>query len=377
MHSFLKVAMLTASLLVGLVCQAAEAPGQWSRDKAQAWGRANPWPVGANYAPRYAINQLEMWQADTFDLKIIDQELGWAEGIGMNTMRVFLHDLLWEQDSQGFVQRIEAFLRVANRHHMKILFVIFDGVWDPHPYLGRQRPPRPHLHNSGWVQSPGRCILEDSARMDQLKPYVQGLLTHFRDDPRILGWDLFNEPNNPNTDAYGNIELRNKEEAAFELLRKTFAWAREVNPSQPLTAAVWLDLEGLHKAPPIYTFMLENSDIISFHNYAPVGDMTAEARELLARFQRPVLCSEYMARGTGCTFRPILGELRKLGVGAINWGLVDGKSQTKYPWDTWTKNYTTEPKLWHHDIFHADGSAYDPSETAYIRELTLQHTQSK
>lgn len=365
--------LLLAAALFGaatLPTRAAAPAGRWTEDRANAWYAATPWPVGANYAPSSAINQLEMWQADTFDLKTIDRELGWAAGLGMNSMRVFLHDILWVTDSAGLLQRMDQFLGVADKHGMKIMFVFFDGVWDPHPYAGKQRPPRPHIHNSGWVQSPGRIILGDPARHEALKPYVQGVITRFKDDKRVLAWDLFNEPDNPNTDAYGGIELPNKAEAAQVLLEKSFAWAREINPSQPLTAGIWLDYQGWKKNPPIYQYMLAQSDIITFHNYGPPADMAKEVAELKAAYNRPILCTEYMARGIGSTFEPILGDLKQAGVGAYNWGLVDGKSQTIYPWDTWKKIYTAEPPLWHHDIFHTDGTVYRQAEVDYIKRVT-------
>ena len=346
-------------------------PGRWTEAQANAWYAKQPWPVGANFVPRTAINQLEMWQADTFDPKTIDQELGWAAGIGMNTMRVFLHDILWRDDPIGLLARMDQYLAIADKHNIKTLFVFFDGVWDPHPYAGKQRPPRPFIHNSGWVQSPGREILRDPARQDALKPYVQGVLRRFKDDPRILGWDLFNEPNNKNVDAYGKIEIKNKAEAAQQLLEKVFGWAREVNPTQPLTAGIWNDYKGWKDRPPIFEFMLANADIITFHNYAQSDDMAKEVTELKA-YNRPLICTEYMARGNKSTFDPILGDLKKDKVGAINWGLVDGKTQTSYPWETWDKNYTGEPALWHHDIFRADGTPYQAEETAYIKAVT-QH----
>src|SRR5438045_5946418 len=65
---------------------------RWSEQKANSWYQQQPWVVGSDYIPASAINELEMWQAETFDPKQIDKELGWAEGLGMNTMRVFLHD---------------------------------------------------------------------------------------------------------------------------------------------------------------------------------------------------------------------------------------------------------------------------------------------
>ncbi len=359
--------LLALSSAVGF---AADVAGRWTEERANAWYAATPWPAGANYAPRSAINQLEMWQADTFDPKTIDQELGWAAGLGLNAMRVFLHDILWTQDSAGLLRRMDEFLAIADRHKIKTLFVFFDGVWDPHPYAGKQRPPRPHIHNSGWVQSPGRVILGDPTKHAALKPYVQGVLRRFKDDRRVLAWDLFNEPDNKNVDAYGSIELPDKAAAALVLLEKTFAWAREVNPSQPLTAGIWLDFQGWKKNPPIYQYMLAQSDIITFHNYGKPDDMAREVAELKATYQRPILCTEYMARGIGSTFDPILGDLRRANIGAFHWGLVDGKSQTIYPWDTWKKIYTAEPPLWHHDVFRADGTVYRSTEAEYIRRIT-------
>src|ERR1700737_2306969 len=115
-------------LILGLgTCLHAEPQQRWTEKAANDWYTRQPWLVGSNYTPATAINQLEMWQADTFDPKRIDLELGWAESIGLNTMRVFLHDLPWQQDAQGFRARIDPFLHIANKHHIKPLFVLFDA----------------------------------------------------------------------------------------------------------------------------------------------------------------------------------------------------------------------------------------------------------
>jgi hypothetical protein len=137
---------------------------QWSVEKANTWYQQYAWLVGSNFIPASAINQLEMWQSTTFDPQEIDTELAWAEAIGMNTMRVFLHDLLWEQDSAGFKQRISTFLSIADKHHIRPILVLFDSCWDPVPKLGAQHAPTPGVHNSGWVQSPGKAALERRRR---------------------------------------------------------------------------------------------------------------------------------------------------------------------------------------------------------------------
>lgn len=368
--------MKFTTILLGTVLVAGSLFGadRWPAEKANDWYAHQAWPVGANFVPSTAINQLEMWQADTFDPATIERELGWAESIGMNTMRVFLHDIPWREDAEGYFKRVDQFLEICGRHHIKVLFVIFDGVWLPNPKAGKQPVPIPGLHNSGWVQSPGRAYLEDPAKQDQLKPYVVATLKRYQNDSRILGWDLFNEPDNANRQAYGqdgnHTELAEADKVKFatQLLRKTFAWAREVNPSQPLTAGVWLG-DYLEKPSEIQKLSLDESDVISFHNYDG-PDKMRKAMEGLVKLGRPVLCTEYMARGNNSTFAGILPILKEHRVAAYNWGLVDGKSQTIYPWDSWKHHYTNEPSVWFHDVFRRNGAPYSTNETQLIRKLT-------
>jgi len=369
----MKKNVFVACLLLTTSLFAAE---RWTAEKANEWYGRQPWLVGANFVPSTAINQLEMWQADTFDPKTIDRELGFAEKIGMNTMRVFLHDIPWQEDANGYFKRVDQFLDICKQHHIRPLFVIFDGVWLPNPKAGKQPSPIPGLHNSGWVQSPGRAILEDPAKQDKLKPYVVALLTRFKNDSRVLAWDLFNEPDNANREAYGaegnHTELAPADKAKFatQLLRKTFAWAREVKPSQPVTAGVWLG-DYLGHPSELQKLSLDESDVISFHNYDGAGEM-AKRVEGLAKLGRPVLCTEYMARGNKSTFQGILPILKEHRVAAYNWGLVNGKSQTIYPWDSWKRHYTNEPSVWFHDVFRADGTPYSSEETQLIRTLSGQ-----
>lgn len=343
---------------------------RWTLEQAAQWQREQPWLVGCNYIPSTAINQLEMWQAATFDLETIDRELGWAESLGFNSVRVFLHHFPWEQDRAGFLQRMEQFLATADRHGIGVMFVPLDGVWDPHPRAGRQRDPRPHVHNSGWVQCPGADVLRDPTRHDELEGYISGIIGHFRADRRVQVWDLFNEPDNLNRPTYEREEVPNKAEMSLRLIQKAFAWARAARPAQPLTSGVWIGNWGdPEKLSPMERFQLEQSDVISFHSYAPLPEVR-ECVENLRRYNRPILCTEYMARPLGSTFDPVLGYFREQRVAAYNWGFVAGKSQTNYPWDSWTRTYTAEPPVWFHDIFRADGTPYVAAEVEYIRTVT-------
>lgn len=361
----------SAFVCLALNLAPAHAQSPWPAEKANAWQNQHPWLVGCNFSPSTAINQLEMWQADTFDPKTIDRELGWAESIGFTSVRVFLHDLLWQQDSKGFLKRMDEFLSIAQRHHIGVTFVIFDSCWDPFPKLGQQRAPKPFVHNSGWVQSPGLEMLKHPERFAELKPYVQGVISHFKKDKRIDMWDVFNEPDNYNDPAYVKLEAKEKRDLALILLQQTFAWAREVKPSQPLTSGVWLgSWAEPEKLSPMELVQLQNSDVISFHNYSRLDDLK-KCVDNLRRYQRPIVCTEYMARPVGSTFDPNLKFLRDEKVAAYNWGFVSGKTQTIFPWDSWTKTYTSEPPLWFHDIFRADGSAYIDKEVEYIKSVTL------
>lgn len=343
---------------------------KWCSHKAFEWYNNNGWIAGCNYIPATAINQLEMWQPETFDITCIDKELGWAEDIGFNTVRVFLHHLLWEQDCVGFVNRINQFLSMADNHNIKTMFVLFDAVWDPNPRLGKQPEPKLNVHNSGWVQCPGADVLKNTDAYDGLRSYVEGVVNNFKNDDRVLLWDLFNEPDNTNTASYKDDAYpMHKAELALMLLKKTFEWVRAINPQQPLTAAPWKDdWSDDSVMSAIDNFMFTNSDIISFHNYEKKHDLEKRIQSL-QRYNRPLLCSEYMARNLGSTFQDVLPLLKEYNVGALNWGFVAGKTQTHCPWDSWSNNYETEPEIWFHDIFRATGEPYDRNELEFIKNM--------
>jgi len=366
------VLMVISTALVPTM--SAESSQRWSADRANAWYKQQPWLVGADYIPATAINELEMWQADTFDPQQIDKELGWAESLGMNTMRVFLHDLLWDQDAKGFQQRIDQFLTIAAKHHIRPMLVLFDSCWDPEPKLGKQREPKQGVHNSGWVQSPGAKALEDSSQYPRLKSYVVGVVGAFANDQRILAWDIWNEPGGFQYGYYDQEEPKNKMELVTALLPHAFAWARSANPSQPLTSGLW---EGdWPKSGPtaMEKIQLKESDIITFHNYSWPENF--ERRVVWLQKQgRPIICTEYMARSAGSTFDGILPIAKKHNVGAINWGLVSGKTQTIYPWESWDHPYVlNQPQVWFHDVFKADGTPYRESEAQLIRQITGRGT---
>jgi len=313
-----------------------------------------------------------MWQEATFNPAEIDKELSWAEAMGMNTMRIFLHDLLWEQDAVGFQKRMDQFLAIASRHHLRPMFVLFDSCWDPLPHLGPQHPPIPGVHNSGWVQSPGAAALRDAGQYPRLKEYVHGVVGAFAKDERILAWDVWNEPGSDNAGSYGKEELKDKIARVTVLLPQVFAWAREANPVQPLTSGVWAvdtSPDGANLGE-LQQIQLRESDIISFHNYT-WPEFFKRQVVWLKKYNRPVVCTEYMARPAGSTFDTILPIAKQEHVGAINWGFVAGKTQTYLPWESWEHPYIlSQPPVWFHEVLHPDGTPYRQAEVDLIRELT-------
>lgn len=340
------------------------APGRWSTDRANAWYAELPWLVGANFVPSDAVNQLEMWQEATFNPDLIDKELGLAAGIGMNTMRVFLHDLLWLEDRTAFLNRIELFLSIAERHGISTMLVLFDSVWNPDVALGAQPEPRQGVHNSQWVQGPGRA-LADPSQHQRLRDYVEGVVGAFAEDRRVLVWDVWNEPSNLNGGRF--TELDDKVGLVTELLPKVFAWARNAGPSQPLTSGVWAG-KTLYDDPHA-RIQIENSDVISFHDYQTPEKFEAKLLDLPR--DRPLFLTEFMARTPGSTFEGILPIAKREKIASYCWGLVAGRSQTLYPWDSWTAPYVASmPDPWFHDVFHADGQPYREDEVKFVREIT-------
>src|SRR5215470_8163113 len=369
-----RLSSLSTTILVLAACCASTSQAQtarWTEQKANAWYAQQPWLIGSNYSPRSAINELEMWQEATFNPDQIDQELSWAESLGMNTMRVFLHDLLWQQDAAGFQRRIDQFLTIAARHHIRPMFVLFDSCWDPSPHLGPQHAPVPGVHNSGWVQSPGAAALADPQQYPRLKAYVQGVVGAFAKDERILAWDVWNEPGSDNAWIYPK-ELKDKRTYVLALLPQVFEWAREAKPTQPLTSGVCCvdQASDASKLGELEKIQLRESDVITFHNYSWPEYFKRQVG-WLKKYNRPVICTEFMARSVGSTFDTILPIAKEEKVGAINWGFVVGKTQTNLPWESWKHPYVQEqPPVWFHEVLHSDGTPYRQAEADLIRHLT-------
>ncbi len=324
---------------------------KWSVEQANEWYSHVGVIKGCNYLPRTVINSTEMWQADTFDLPTMAEELTWAQTYGYNSVRVFLPYLVWQANSTGFKTRLDQFLSCADERGINAMFILFDdcAFAGKEPYLGKQDDPVPGVHNSGWTPSPGHARVTDSSVWMSLKAYVQDVVGSFGRDRRVIAWDLYNEP--------GNAGMGDK---SLPLVNAAFDWARETEASQPLTAGVWNMSANFQDA--MSQALLEQSDIISFHHYHP--DL-AETIAICKAFQRPLICTEWLHRFYGQTPAIALPVFAQEKVGWYQWGLVAGRTQTYLSWVS--KAGDSTPEIWQHDVFHADGTPYDRAELDLVR----------
>jgi len=323
--------------------------GIWTRERANDWSVEAGVIRGCNYLPSTAVNMTEMWQAETFDPVVIDRELGWASAAGYNAVRVFVQYLVWDDDPAGLKQRLDQFLTIATSHGIRTMPILFCdcSFSGREPYLGKQDEPVPGVHNSGWVPSPGLARVVDPGVWPSLERYVKDLVSTFARDPRILIWDLYNEP--------GNSGMGEK---SLPLAEAAFAWAREIGPDQPLTIGPWCDMTG-----PMSHRLMELSDIVTFHGYDSPETMDAKI-VLCQAFGRPILCTEWLLRQGGNTFASILPLFARHRVGWFHWGLVAGRTQTYRHWGSTPG--TPVPAVWQHDVLHVDGTPYDPAELELV-----------
>ncbi len=332
--------------------------GQWSKEKANEWYSLQSWPCGFNYMPANAISYTEMWMPYCFDSKLIDKELGLAEDIGFNCLRVVLPFVVWEHDPSAFKKRLAAFLQICDKRGIKVMFCLFDdcafGSEEKlkDPWYGKQPEVLEGWYANGWTPSPGHSMVRDPETWPRLEKYVKDVIGSFKDDPRVWVWDLYNEPTNG---GLGDVSL--------PLATSVFQWARAVAPSQPLTIAQWNGNEKLN------AIIFQNSDIITFHNYGPADTLEGHVQSL-KNHGRPVINTEWLNRGTGSIVKTCLPVFQEENVGCMHWGLVNGKTQTNLGWG-WRPG-KPEPKVWQHDLHHGDHTPYDEGELTLFRKYIRQ-----
>ena len=321
---------------------------RWTEDQANEWYSSQPWPCGFNYVPANAISYTEMWMPYCFDTAFIAKELVLAEDIGFNCLRVVLPFVVWEHDPDAFKARLTEFLEVCDNHGLKVMFTLFDDCAfgsderTKNPSYGKQPEVLEGWYANGWTASPGHDMVLDPTAYPRLEKYVKDIIFTFKDDERVWVWDLYNEPTN------GGLE-----NASLPLVKKVFEWAREVDPSQPLTIAQW------NRNGELNEIVHAKNDITTFHSYGNVNTVS-EIIEQLESLGRPIINTEWLCRHRGSVVSTCLPLFREKNVGCMHWGLVNGKTQTDLHWG-WRPDMG-EPEVWQHDLFYPDHSPYRKEE---------------
>jgi len=358
---------------------------RWTPARAQEWYAGQAWPCGFNFLPSTAVNFVEMWDAETFDETTIERELGWARDAGFNTVRTNLPFILWRQSPRDLIDRASRFLEIAEAQGLKTVYCFFDdcGFSGDETTLGPQRDPISGVHNSRAVASPGRSVVMDRTMWPLLKDYVVDVLSEFLHDPRILFWDLYNEPGNKMVfdESGGNSFSDALVPASFELMVELFGWARDVGPVHPITVGGWRIPAPWEKVNDDSNVLYNNaidqsafalSDIITFHAYCGVTRMK-QVLALLEKYDRPLMCTEWMARSAGSRIEELLPMFNEKRIGAWQWGLVRGRTQTHIPWPGLKQllpDYDESSDEWFHDLFEADGAPHSQAEIDLILALS-------
>lgn len=323
---------------------------RWSEERIWAWWRDIGVIRGVNYIPRSCVNSIEMWMEETFDPETLSEELGWARDCGFTAVRIPLQFAVYQLDPQGFLDRLDRFLSIAKNRGLLTVPVLFDDLnrAGREPEVGPQPPPVPGAHNAQWVPSPGPSRVTDPQRWKELEEYMKSVLNRFRNDRRVLYWDLYN--------TAGNDGLWDR---SLPLLERSFDWAREVNPSQPIAVPAWRELGS-----PMSARKLERSDLITFQSFDS-AQMVESQIQLLKRFNRPIVLVDFLMRQRESRLETILPVCATYGVGWFSRGLAQGRTQI------WVQDSAfanpQAPDLWQADVLKSDGAAYDRREIDLIR----------
>ena len=350
---------------------------KWSKERAWEWYNSRPWIRGCNYMSADCVNRVDMWQALHFD-KIYaqtEEELKIMQELGFNSVRLILEYVVWKEEHDSFLERFEKYLALYHKYGISCMIVLANDCMPPKtelwkmPYVGEQtydigyhggRKHSQHGRHEGpaphyYFDDPELC--EDYFRM------VTEIVTKYKDDPRILMWDLFNEPGNSRREAI-----------TMPYLVRMFETVRAIDPIQPLSvAAWWFDPDDFHTSE-VNQYALDNSDIITYHNYGSYEEHI-KVIKYLKSYGRPIINTEWLARITGNTVFDNFPLFYLENIGCYNWGFVAGKYQTYEPYEFHWQWYADDPKApidftkWFHDLIRPSGRPYDPRETELIKRF--------
>lgn len=261
---------------------------------------------GANYVPSWASTSIGAWK--NYDPEQTDRELGYAERLRLNSVRVFLQYVAYEDDPAGFVRKLEDFVGRCDRRGIRPLFVLFDSCFGDEPSMAK-------IDSPTWVNNPGFSRLGDRPALER---YVRSVVAPFRGDPRVLGWDVMNEPM-----ADFNHVTRAERDAIWDFVRHFCAFTKRIDPTHPITVGEAV-VEYLQKTAG-------HVDFLSVHSYAADAEGFKQDLDLARRYGKssgkPVVVTECGNPGAGQKYEMVFDVLGKEKLGFYFWELMIGKIQ--------------------------------------------------
>ncbi|MBB3112853.1 GH43 family beta-xylosidase/uncharacterized protein YjdB/lysophospholipase L1-like esterase [Paenibacillus phyllosphaerae] len=291
------------------------------------------WVKGAVFVPTNAVNQIQQW--DQYDHEINERELANAHTYGINMVRVFVHNLLWKDDSEKMLANLEDFLQLADKYDIKVELVFFDDCWNDYPTLGEQPAPRYGAHNSRWVEGPGDEVKANyAANKADLKAYVQGIVKAHLNDPRIAMWNIYNEPSNGESGLMDQVTK--------QIMNDARIWIKDTGSAIPVTST-----GGQFSGDP-------TSDFISWHPYeadypTPYG------------ISKEILADETMNRGSQ-TVPGVVEHYGDRGIGFVMWEFGIGRDNTRFAWGTDVNPAVSEPAIPFHGVVYPDGHPWQVND---------------
>lgn len=347
----------------------------WSKERAWEWYNARPWIRGCNYMSADCANRIDQWQELGFEERLVttEEEFKLTQELGYNSIRIILEFIVWDEQRDGFMERFERYISLATKYGISCMVVLANDCMRPKSFevnkIGKQkvdlgyhggRKTSQHGHHDemGWH------VLDDPSTAPRYFEMVREIVAKYRDDERIIIWNVYNEVGNSKRDK---VTLPN--------LKRMFEIIREIEPIQPLTAEAWrLDTQDIADLSHVEQYALNNSDIVSFHSYSHYMNIV-QIIHTLKNLGRPILCTEWLARGMGNNVQELFPLFFLEKIGCYNWGFVAGKYQTYEPWNGIWEQYEKNPNLnfdftkWLHDLYRPNHRPYNPKEIELIKHF--------
>lgn len=350
--------------------------GVWNKERAWEWYNARPWIRGCNFMGSDCANRIDQWQEYGFEerFQTADRELKLVAETGFNSIRIIMDFFVWKHERAGYMQRLERYIALAAKYGITCTIVFGNDcmpvkaealsrlkLGEQEWHLGWHGGRKVSQH--GTFGEAGYHLLDEPELALEHYEWVREIVDTYKNDERILMWDVFNEPGNSN-----------RKNMSLPHLKKFFEIIREINPIQPLTAGIFTCDGKVDELPEIQRFALDNSDIVSFHNYGSYETNVCLLKRL-KKLGRPIVNTEWLARCLHNNVQEIYPLFYLEKVGCYCWGFVVGKYQTHEPWNSVWDQYEKNPNLdwdftkWFHDLYRPSLHPYDPKEIELIKRF--------